>query len=93
MATSIEKPPLSRPPINVPAGTFVDEAGFTLDPEAAQKNLREGEGGGPRSDTIAGGFQGFRGVAQITQAAGDLNVVNNMLAVSVVAVALPTVAP
>ena len=59
----------------------------------AAENLREGEGGGPRSDTIAGGFQGFRGVAQITQAAGDLNVVNNMLAVSVVAVALPTVAP
>jgi hypothetical protein len=56
-------------------------------------NVREGEAGGPRADTMAGAFQDFRGVVQVAQSAGDLNLVGNTLAISIVAVTLPVTAP
>ncbi|MGH7004093.1 MAG: hypothetical protein ACREIP_09100 [Alphaproteobacteria bacterium] len=37
----------------------------------------------PKSDVINGGFNGFRGVAQITQSSGDGNAITNALAISV----------
>ena len=38
---------------------------------------------GPRSDVIVGSFAGFRGLAQVSQSAGDLNQISNTMNVSV----------
>jgi hypothetical protein len=38
---------------------------------------------GPRSDVIIGSFAGFRGLAQVSQSAGDLNQISNTMNVSV----------
>lgn len=38
---------------------------------------------GPKSDVIVGSFAGFRGLAQVSQSAGDLNQVSNTMNVSV----------
>jgi hypothetical protein len=37
---------------------------------------------GPKSDVIVGSFAGFRGLAQVSQSAGDLNQVSNTMNVS-----------
>jgi len=37
---------------------------------------------GPKSDVITGSFSGFRGLAQVSQSAGDLNQVSNTMNVS-----------
>jgi len=38
---------------------------------------------GPKSDAIVGSFAGFRGLAQVSQSAGDLNQISNTMNVSV----------
>jgi hypothetical protein len=40
----------------------------------------------PVHPTIVDSFQGFRGVAQVSQANGNLNTVQNVVSVSVIAV-------
>ena len=51
----------------------------------------EEEPGGPEPEsvnpTITDSFQGFRGIAQVTQASGNLNSLRNVLSVSVISVA------
>jgi hypothetical protein len=37
---------------------------------------------GPKSDVITGSFAGFRGLAQVSQSAGDLNSISNTMNVS-----------
>lgn len=43
---------------------------------------------GPKSDVLVGSFSGFRGLAQVSQSAGDLNQVSNTMNVSVSAMTL-----
>jgi hypothetical protein len=43
----------------------------------------------PRADVIDGSFAGFRGAAQISQSAGDLNVIGNSMAISVIELTPP----
>ncbi len=43
----------------------------------------------PRADMIDGSFGNFHGIAQVTQSAGDLNVIGSTLAISVTEMTLP----
>ena len=60
-----------------------EQALETLFPDAADLALLEAPSA-PRSETVSDSFQNFSGVAQVTQSAGDLNVLQNVLGVSIV---------
>lgn len=59
-----------------------DHALETLFPEAPDPALLAAPSG-PRTETVSDSFQNFNGVAQVTQSAGDLNVMQNVLGVSI----------
>jgi hypothetical protein len=44
---------------------------------------------GPRADILIDSFAGFRGVAQVNQSAGDLNVMGNYVGVSLTTLTPP----
>jgi hypothetical protein len=47
----------------------------------ANNTLTQGPAG-PRTDVLSGSFADFRGIAQVSQSAGDLNAVSNFLGLS-----------
>ena len=55
----------------------------TLFPEIPDPALLEAPTG-PRTETVSDSFQNFNGVAQVTQSAGDLNVLQNVVGISFV---------
>lgn len=54
----------------------------TLDAVNANNTLTQQGPAGPRTDMLTGSFTNFRGIAQVSQSAGDLNAVSNFLGVS-----------
>jgi hypothetical protein len=79
--------------LNQQANVLVLGVGLALGPEMvtlgdvileevnANNTLTQGPLG-PRTDAITGAFRDFRGIAQVSQSAGDLNAVSNFLGVS-----------
>jgi hypothetical protein len=60
-----------------------DNALETLFPEALDPALLATPSG-PRTETVSDSFQNFNGVAQVSQSAGDLNVLQNVVGISFV---------
>ncbi len=74
--------------IGVALGPEVMALGDSTLGDISADNTLEGPGG-PRTDVIIDSFTGFRGIAQVNQSAGDLNVVRNFLGLSLTVMSVP----
>lgn len=72
------------------AEVFVDVGAEALDDEALDAsvsgNERQGDPELPRHERLTDSFSGFRGIAQVSQSAGDLNQISNRASISVVTI-------
>src|SRR5262249_15177424 len=69
-------------------GDLLGDSALATVSGASSNSLQQGA---PRasSDVIDNSFTGFSGIAQVSQSAGDLNVIGNTLAISVTEMTLP----
>ncbi len=61
----------------------------TLGEISARNTVKQEGPTGPRADILTDSFVGFRGIAQVNQSAGDLNVMGNYVGVSLTTLTLP----
>jgi hypothetical protein len=61
----------------------------TLGEVSANNTLVQRGSAGPRADIITNSFDGFRGVAQVNQSSGDLNITGNFFGLSLSVLTLP----
>jgi hypothetical protein len=87
--------------LNQQANVLVLGLGATLGPEvvalgeatlgevSARNTVKQEGPAGPRAEILTDSFAGFRGIAQVNQSAGDLNVMGNSVGLSLTVLTLP----